>query len=244
MSHFFQSNNGVYRFEPSIRGLSLGAIGKSANRIDYTLGQPQVRAAEKELIENLTGVPKKNILTMSQVHGDTILIIDDLPALEPQNDPEADGMITSLPGTCLVIRSADCVPVFMYDQKQRILGAVHSGWKGTALSIAAKTARLMNELCRSEYQNLLVRILPSIGPESYEVKEDVASLFPRDIDETNGRTYLNLRQNIERSLTDLGVPAGNIVNSSLCTLTHRAEFYSYRGGDKRRNLNFGYMEVI
>ena len=118
-------------FEPSVSGLSLGVIGKSANSVDYSIDSPQARAAEKELIEKLTGVRKKNILMMDQMHGDAILAVNVTPEKESPGEPEADGLMTPLNGICLVIRSADCVPVFMYDRERRILGAVHSGWRGT-----------------------------------------------------------------------------------------------------------------
>jgi hypothetical protein len=244
VTSFIKSNDDIYRFEPCASGLSLGVIGKSANSVDYSLDSLQVRAAEKELIEKLTGIRKKNILMMDQMHGDAILPVNVTPEEESPEEPEADGLMTPLQGICLVIRSADCVPVFIYDRKRRILGAVHSGWRGTERSVARKLARLMKESYRSAYQDMLAWILPSVGPESYEVGKEVASLFPRDISERNGRLYLDLWQNIERSLKEEGVPAENIVNHRISTLVRRSEFFSYRGGDRGRNLNFGYMDII
>ena len=244
VTSFIKSYDEIYRFEPSASGLSLGVIGKSANSVDYSLDLRLARVAEKEIIEKLTGVRKKNILMMDQMHGDAILPVNVTPEEESPGEPEADGLMTPLHGICLVIRSADCVPVFIYDRELRILGAVHSGWRGTRLSIARKLAQSMKESYSSEYQNMLAWILPSVGPESYEVGKEVAILFPRDISERNGRLYLDLWQNIERSLKEEGVPAENIVNPCISTLVRRSEFFSYRGGDSGRNLNFGYIGVV
>jgi len=238
MGSFSQSNNGIYRFIPTAEGINLGVIGKSLNPIDYVRDTARVRAAEKELIAGLTGVDKNNIFGINQVHGDTVMTIDDHSDREQNSEPEADGVITPLSGLCLLIRSADCVPVFFYDSGLHIIGAAHSGWRGTGLSIAQKTARRMKEIYGSREQDLRVWLLPSAGPESYEVGKEVAALFPHDITEKSGRLYLNLWQNIERSLIEEGIPAANIANSFMSTLIHRSEFFSHRGGDRGRNLNF------
>jgi YfiH family protein len=200
-----------------------------------------VRSAEKAFLSRITGAPSRNILALDQRHGDTILIAERPPAEESLIYGEADGLLTAAPGICLVIRTADCVPVFVYDRERRVLGAVHSGWRGTRLAIAGKLVREMRRLHGSSPRDLSAYILPSIGPESYTVGEDVAGFFPGDITARSGALYLDLWQAVGRALTAEGMSAECIFNARLCTLACREEFFSHRGGDAGRNLNFAVM---
>ena len=220
-------------------GLHIGVIAKRANTVDYSLDSDDIRAGEGRLIQGIVGNGSTKILMLNQMHGDAILSIEAPPAEEFYIAGDADGLITPLQNVCLVIRSADCVPVFAYDRAQGVLGAAHSGWRGSRLSVARKLVREMKERYGSEYSEVLIFILPSIGPESYAVRRDVAGLFPSDISQKDGILYLNLWRNIERSLREEGIPAGNILNSGVCTLKNKTEFFSYRGGDTGRNLNYG-----
>jgi YfiH family protein len=242
MTSFVQAGDGSYRLTTSAKGLCIGVVAKSANTVVYGRDPAEAGAREKELLQRITGIRKKDILALNQMHGDTIITVDAPPAKEAPADGDADGFIISLPAVCIVIRTADCVPVFVFDRERRILGAVHSGWRGTRLSIARKLVNMMKERYGAENRDMLAYILPSIGPETYTVREDVAGLFPRDIDERDGLLYLDLWRNIERSLREEGLPDENIFNASVCTLKNQAGFFSYRGGDKGRNLNFGFME--
>jgi YfiH family protein len=233
--------DGVYRIQSSFTDCAIGVIAKSCNILDYTMDPDRVREREKDLLNHATGIEKKNIIALDQMHGDTILIVREGPQTDRLIYGEADGLLTDHPGVCLLIRTADCVPVFAYDPSARVLGAAHSGWRGTRLAIARKLVREMRRLYGSAYDEILVHILPSIGAASYRVGADVADLFPDDITAKNGELYLDLWQNIERSLREEGVPAQNIFNARMCVLEMKDEFYSHRGGDAGRNLNFGFM---
>jgi polyphenol oxidase len=237
-----KNDSGVFRVKHPFGGLEIGVIAKSANTVDYTKGSAEVRRQEKELLSGVTGTEALGILALDQEHGDSILIIREPPVEEKLIHGVADGLITGLPGICLVIRTADCVPVYVYDPVRRILGAAHSGWRGTRLDIARKLVREMAGVTGSAYRDLHAYILPSIGPGSYNVGKDVADLFPRDIGKKNGMLYLDLWGNIERSLVEEGVPPGNIFCARICTLGSNEEFFSYRAGDSGRNLNFGVMK--
>lgn len=241
MTALEQSGTGEYRLRTPFSGLTIGVIAKSANPVDYTAGPAAIRAAEKELLSKATGLEPRNIVALDQRHGDSIIIVHDRPREDSLIFGEADGLVTMESGICLVIRTADCVPVFAYDRIRRVLGAVHSGWRGTRLAIAGKMARLMKDRYGSSPGDIHAWILPSIGPGSYTVGRDVADLFPRDITEKNGVIRLDLWGNIERSLIDEGIPRDNIFSAGMCTLQMKEEFFSYRAGDAGRNLNFGFL---
>jgi len=241
MVSLVKNDDGVYRLQTPFGNLSIGVIAKSANEVDYALESEVIRAREKELIRGCTGIETKNIVALNQLHEDTILIIHETPRHDALVYGEADGFLSRLTGTCLIIRTADCVPVFAYDPLKRVLGAVHSGWRGTRLAIARKLVREMKRRWGSEYRDVHLYILPSIGPESYVVGREVADLFPADVNEIKGKLYLNLWQNIKRSVREEGIPADNIFCADVCTLKSNDEFFSHRGGDTGRNLNFGFL---
>ncbi|OHD66038.1 MAG: hypothetical protein A2176_09760 [Spirochaetes bacterium RBG_13_51_14] len=242
MTSLVKNDKGVYLVRSPASGVTIGVAAKSSGAADYAADSDGIRKREKDLLFNITGVERKNILMLDQRHEDTLLVIEEPPRRERLVWGDADGFITRIPGVCLVIRTADCVPVFAYDRERRVLGAAHSGWRGTRLGIARTLVRSMGSQFGSEHRNTLIYILPSIGPESYTVGSDVADLFPGDISENQGMLYLDLWRSIERSLLEEGIPAANIFNPRICSLKNRNEFFSYRDGDTGRNLNFGFMQ--
>lgn len=243
MASLDKHEDGVYRLSHGFPKLDIGVIARTANTVDYS-GEPDaVRRREKELLETITGVAARGILALDQEHGDTILAIEEAPAEDRLIHGSADGLLTLLPEICLVIRTADCVPVFAYDPRRRALGAVHSGWRGTRLAISRALVREMKRRAGSEYRDLHLFILPSIGPASYTVGRDVADHFPPDIEEKDGRIYLDLWGNIERTLIEEGIPPKNIFCARRCTLASNEEFFSHRAGDRGRSLNYGVMRL-
>ena len=74
-------------------------------------------------------------------------IMDSLPLY---NILEGDGFITDRPGVALCVKTADCVPVLLADGKKKVVAAVHAGWRGTALGIAGKAVRILQERFASQ----------------------------------------------------------------------------------------------
>ena len=222
-------------------GVRLGALGRRANNIDYTNVAPVVRAAEKALIGAATGLDARHIVMLNQVHGDTIVALTAPPTHDLPHIAEADGLITRLPDIALVIRTADCVPVFAYDPETRVLGAAHSGWRGCRLRIASALIRQMVHEHGARAADIRAYVLPAIGPGSYAVNEDVAGFFPEHARRTPEGIYLDLWTSVAAALCDAGVAPDNVYHSALCTLKNNADFFSHRCGDRGRNLNYGYL---
>lgn len=223
------------------QGITSGIAAREACTTDDKAPLPKIRRAEKRLMHRISALEEKNILFLKQVHGDTILPITSKPETNHPFYGDADAMITDIKRICLVIRTADCVPVFIYDKKNQTLGAIHSGWKGTQLDITGKTIDLMKEVYGSQSRDLMVWIYPSIGPESYEVNEDVARYFPNERIEKNGHIYVDLWKSIENSLLKRKIKSEHIYNTGICNRQNTKEFFSHRFGDEGRNLNFAFL---
>ena len=113
-----------------------------------------------------------------QVHNAKVAVID-RPDYTREELEGFDAFVTDLPGVAIGVRTADCVPVLLYDPVRRVVAAVHSGWKGTALHIARKAINLMAQQYRCKAEDLRAAIGPSIGPDSFQVGEEVAEHFKK-----------------------------------------------------------------
>lgn len=173
-----------------------------------------------------------------QVHGDRVVIIDE-QNLQKETG-EADGLVTDLRGVALEIHTADCQSVFLYDPVRKVIGNVHSGWKGTVQKIAPKAAQIMTDHYGCDPRDIEIYINPSILGCCFEIEEDVVEQFRSIVDVSkycrkdrvvNGRQkyYMDTAQINRDLLMQMGIPEGNIFLSGICTMCSRKEYHSYRG---------------
>jgi YfiH family protein len=155
--------------------------------------------------------------------------------LESNMDPvTADAVITDRPDVLIGIVVADCVPILMYDQNSKIIGAVHAGWKGTSGGILEKSLRLMMERFKSRPDDVLVSVGPSIKKCSYEVdaqvKDAVESRTGQGnyIDQRGEKFMVDLAEANKIQALNSGVPEKNIWKSKDCTFCNPEIYYSYR----------------
>lgn len=181
---------------------------------------------------NALDLPFESLADVWQIHSADTIRVD-----QPRGDRDpikADGLITDRPGVTLFQRFADCVPIFLYDPKQRALGLVHSGWQGTVHRAAASPVQAMAAAYGSRPQDLLAGIGPSIGPDHYEVGsaviEAVRQTFPTHTDQLliihNKKVHFDLWAANEQVLRDCGVE--QIETARLCTACHTEHFFSHR----------------
>lgn len=215
-------------------GFFAGCAGRLINKTDYTLDKKDIRSSEKRLMGEITGLPDERLLFLEQVHGDEVLAAG-APLSE---DMVGDGLITNTANLCLIVRTADCVPALIADPENMAAAAVHSGWRGCRAGIAEKAVRKMSLMYGSRPEKLLALILPSIGPESYEVGREVAQHFPMQTVRRSGKLFVSLWDSVKASLTAAGLREENVLCSAVCNFLHNDEFFSHRRGDAGRNLSF------
>lgn len=185
------------------------------------------------------GLDYKSINVTRQVHSNNIAIAHD-NGINFYDD--TDGLIGAK-GDVLVIKSADCLPVIVYDCVNRRIAAVHSGWKGTANSIVKEAIQKMMGL-GSRTEDLKIYVGPHIQKNSFEVMDDVKNIFEKNFsyediifkkDETH--YLIDLGQVVKCDAMSLGVKEENIYISSIDTVTdHR--FHSYRRDKKDYGLMY------
>jgi YfiH family protein len=191
-----------------------------------------------------TGVPSRAdgceghgwLLSVKQVHGTDALIVDRPVAGSDRFEGGWDALITDQPGVTVVVRTADCVPVLLYDRRTKAVAAVHAGWRGALAGIVPKTIQAMHGRFGIQAGDLRVSIGPSAGPCCYEVDQAVLEpLRSRRQDwrgflqnDRGSKARLDLKALVRRQAAESGIPSERITVVNVCTICHPALFYSYR----------------
>lgn len=209
---------------------------------------------ENNIIQNLNiikdsfAIPENGLVMLTQMHGDRIIEIGEKDLL-PVTLNKGDGLITNRPGMAICVKTADCVPLLFVDRRLKVAGAVHAGWRGTALKIAAKMAGIFSERFSSRNEDIMVFIGPAIGPCCYEVDSPVFEAFSaiKGMErffyklERKDRWNFDLLNANRFQLIEEGVPGDNIWVADICTSCRQDLFYSHRAAKGRkegRQLSF------
>jgi YfiH family protein len=159
-----------------------------------------------------------------QCHSTSVLNIN-----HPGEYEACDGLVTVVPSLWLTISIADCVPIMMFDTKKKVVAAIHAGWRGTVGRVVRNGVHLMRSEFSSKPSDLVVYIGPSAGACCYEVGEEVAEQFSRDVlTRVNSSFHLDLKKENKSQLVHEGVLEENIELSSSCTICSPKLFHSYR----------------
>ena len=187
-----------------------------------------------------------------QVHGSRVAIID-RPDMTREDLEGYDAFITDLRGVAIGVRTADCVPILLFDPVHRVIAAVHSGWKGTVLKISRSAVNLLGERFGTRPEDLQAVIGPAIGPKSFQVGEDVAEKFrdagfpmpriwsfdgPGDGSPMSGGHHIDLFQSNRWILEGCGIRPENIRVHAIDTYQDPSFFSARREGTQcGRNIS-------
>jgi YfiH family protein len=163
-------------------------------------------------------VPQEKMASLKQIHSGIVLLGEQIGCAG-----EGDALVTALAGVPVSVRTADCYPILLADDRNHAVAAVHAGWRGTASHIAIRTLQEMRRLYGSEASDIHAAIGPGIGECCYEVGADVARQFGL---EQAGR--IDLAAINRRQLLDAGVAEHHIDVLGGCTKCDARLFHSYR----------------
>ena len=200
-----------------------------------------VEANLRLLAKGLNFDPEALVLTR-QIHSDIVRVVTkaDHQGFCHRDYPECDALVTGTPGVALMIFTADCTPLLLYDPVTGAVGAAHAGWRGTAKAIGAKTVEAMvrNFGCRPE--NICAAIGPNIAQCHFETDADVPEAM-RDafgdeaeafIEKRGGKYHLDLKGINALVLRRAGV--SHIEISDACTYCQSSRFWSHRATNGQR----------
>lgn len=161
---------------------------------------------------------------LQQVHG-----CDVCKAEDAENHPVSDASISSNPGVVCAVLTADCLPILLCDESGTHVGAIHAGWRGLAAGVIERTI----EALPVSAGKILAWMGPAIGPDMFEVGDDVFEVFvrhdrqARNAFKKHGDKWLcDIYLLAKQRLTNVGVD--KIYGGGLCTCSDHSRFYSYR----------------
>jgi YfiH family protein len=160
-----------------------------------------------------------SVATLRQIHSDIIIHADRAGCLD-----QGDALLSETPGLRIGVKTADCLPILLVDERRRAVGAVHAGWRGVVSRIAQKTVEAMAARWNSRPEDLHAAIGPGIGLCCFEVGPEVAVQFGQPAE----RTHIDLQDAVRRQLVDTGLDPSRISVTGLCTVCRADEFHSFR----------------
>ncbi len=179
----------------------------------------------------------KNLTSNVQIHSDIVNVVE---KFDIGLKKDGDALITNLTNTPLLIFTADCVPIALIDKKNKAIGLIHAGWRGTYSKIVKNTIDKMIEQYNTNPEDIVSVIGPSIGRCCYEVSEELIEKFNTILTNKDekfyiikeGKYHLDLWNVNEQILKECKVKKENIINLSICTSCESDRFHSYRKHDK------------
>lgn len=205
----FSAGKGVHGTEPGIDARQTGLSGESLQ------------------------IPATSIMIPRQTHSTNVCWVDTFGEV-----PDTDAVITDKPGLCIAVKTADCIPVLLFDQRQHRIAAIHAGWRGTVGRIVEKTLLQL----QSRAEDISAIIGPGISLESFEVGDEVYEQFlqagfpMQRLTKRYAKWHINLKDANRWLLESNGIT--NIQVSDIDTLT-TPEYYSARRDtiNTGRNIN-------
>ena len=224
----------------------------SSMNLSFSRGdKPEFVTENHRRFGQAVGYDYKRLVFSDQVHDTKIRVVTEEDAgkgtVRPPDYEGIDGLITDVVNLPLMTFYADCVPLFFYDPKKRVVATAHSGWRGTVGKIGTKMIEKMKSIYGCEAADIICAIGPSICLSCYEVSEDVAEEFRVAYTKTqqeeiliskgNGKYLLDLHKACAINFLEAGVTVEHIAMPDLCTCCNRELLFSHRAtAGKRGNL--------
>ena len=238
--HFYDFGEGVTAFSTTRQGgFSKGSYGEfNINR--YCGDNVETISQNSALLCGLLGIDDSRLLMPHQVHETEIVAVN-----ETTREAELEGvdaLMTNIPGICIGVSTADCIPVLLYDKVHRAVCAIHAGWRGTVKRIVEKAVGAMTSTYDTRPADIQAQIGPGIHVESFEVGDEVYEAFANEGFEmgtisrkVGQKWHIDLPECNRQQILASGVPAAQVDVSPICTYQHPETYFSAR----RLTINSG-----
>lgn len=211
-------------------GYSTGRYGEfNINR--YCGDSEEAIRRNREALCSLLGITDDHLLMPHQVHKAEIAVIGEQLDIDLEG---YDALMTNVEEVCIGVSTADCIPVLLYDPRQRAVCAVHAGWRGTVMRIVEQSIARMTEVYGTNPADLIAQIGPGIHLESFEVGDEVYQAFEdagfnmNSISKKYEKWHLDLPECNRLQLISAGVPESQVSVSPVCTYMQSDTYFSAR----------------
>lgn len=214
-------------------GQSKGELGEL--NLSFKVGDDAENVkANRACIAQALGIDPGKLVFPAQTHSSNIAEVTAQNYSDFFNN--TDALVTNVPGICISVMSADCVPVLLYDPSSRSVAAIHAGWRGTVAGIVPRAIEVMQQRYNADPSKMIAGIGPSICGDVYEVGEEVAREFSNVFDniagvvkpKDNGKFLVDLWEANKRMLLQIGLEERNIEIAGICTYTNADDYFSAR----------------
>lgn len=255
-SIFNQTDMVKHGFSTRLGGVSTG-IYASMNLGQSRGDDPEKVQRNYRIIADTIGVSTEWMVCSDQTHTTNVKVVTKEDAgkglLQPKDYQDIDGLITNVPGLCLVTYYADCVPLLFLDPVQKVIASSHSGWRGTVGHMGEITIQKMQREFGCRPEHILAAIGPSICQDCYEVSEDVIQQFQQAFPENiwadlyyrkeNGKYQLNLWKANEWILLNSGILPEHLAVTNLCTCCNSDLLFSHRASHGKRGTLAAFLAL-
>ena len=227
---FFNKKGGVSTGVYSSLNCGIGSLDKKKNVLKNI-----------SIVSKKIGCKQKKLVLLNQTHSNKFSFINSKYKFDKKRI-KADALITNVKNVAISVLTADCAPIFFYDSKKKIIGAVHAGWRGAYKKILLKIVKYLLKK-GSSLKNLYFVIGPSIDQKNYEVGVKFKKKFlKQDINnkkyfkQTNNKIFFSLNEYIEGQLKALRIKNIEIIKKD--TYNVKNNFFSSRRS-KKNNRDYG-----
>ena len=211
-------------------GYSTGRYGEfNINR--YCGDSDEAIRKNREALCRLLDITDDRLLMPHQVHKAEIAVVDEQRDIDLEG---YDALMTNVEEVCIGVSTADCIPVLLYDPRQRAVCAVHAGWRGTVMRIVEQSIARMTEVYGTNPADLIAQIGPGIHLESFEVGDEVYQAFETEgfpmtlISKKYEKWHIDLPECNRLQLISAGVPESQVSVSPVCTYMQSDTYFSAR----------------
>jgi YfiH family protein len=245
----------VHGFSTRLGGVSTGCLSSLNLGVSRGDTLDNVRENYRRFCGAI-GAKSEGLVFSHQVHLDEVRVCtmeDAGKGIDRHRDYDADGLITDVPGLPLVIFSADCIPILFYDPVRRVVGGSHAGWRGTALGIAGKTVKKMQDVYGCRPADIRCAIGAGISRCCFETHADVPQAMLEAMGEDarpfidtlpTGKYRVDLKGINAYWLEKAGILKEKIVISDDCTSCHPDIYWSHRHTGSARGSMAAVIQLL
>lgn len=210
--------------------------------VDFTLDEtaPFMTKRQRECLSGALDCPSVSLAWAKQVHGADVIVVDQ-DFINDKCLKEADALVTDLKDVLIAVRTADCLPIFIWDPVHEAMGIVHAGWKSTHKEIVRRTLEVMAQRFETRIADVSVAFGPAIRSCCYEVSSEFKRNFPYATFEQGGRIFMDLAKANRDQLWLSGIDRDQLFDCRICTVCSPGYFSYRRDGDKAGRMISGLM---